>query len=518
MSGTQSDIGRSGTDRSDSRRAASFGDEPKRLQYRRSSVALTVTAAITLTVVALLLTLDLTNAAIGGLVIVAMLGLMLLHIPIGIAMIVAACLGLYVLIDDTALAGTLAGIAYTSFASWSLSVIPMFILMGIAMSKSGLTVSAYSVAQKWFGRLPGGLAIATNFAGAGLAASSGSSIGITYAIGKTAIPEMLRAGYKPSLAAGSVAMSGTLGQVIPPSVLLVIYAGVAQVPVGPQLLAGIVPGMLLAALFTLVIVVWVVSRPSIAPTSPLRYTWADKFSSLVSIIPIVLIVVAVIGGMYLGFFTSTEAGAFGAILALIFGTGAVVVAHKSGRAVALKKFITSTISETVSSVASIFLLLVGVLLLTRVLALTGLTRLIADFVTDLGLTQLTFLLCLIPVYLILGFFLDTLAMMLLTIPIFIGPLQALDVDLIWFGIFLVVLAEIDMVAPPLGVLNFVVHSITNASLKSPEAPKLSFTEVSITEVFRGVTPFIIAAIAFLVALILWPELATWLPSVAATKE
>lgn len=494
-------------------------DLKEALTARRFTIALIATAAVTILLTVYLLVVPSSKLIVGFLVILLMMALMLFKIPIGIAMSAAAIFGLHVLVGPTAVVGTLKEIVFTSFASWSLSVIPMFVLMGVAMGKSGLMAGAYGSARKWLSRLPGGLAIATNFAGAGMAATSGSTIGITYAIGRVAIPEMIRSGYKPTLAMGATGMAGTLGQVIPPSVLLVIYAGVAETPVGPQLLAGIVPGLALAILFAIVIIVWAAVSPSSAPRG-MSFPWKERFASLIHLVPVLIIVVVVLGGIYFGVFTATEAGAYGALVTLILGLGLVIARSRQGirkgeTTIPTRKvvgtYFSSTLMETVSAVAAVMLLLVGVNLLTRVMALSGLARWVADGVIDLGLNQLTFLLLLIPIYLVLGFFLDTLAMMLLTIPVFIGPLVALDVDLIWFGVFLIVLAEIDLVAPPLGVLNFVVLAIAQSSTKGMGL------KLKITDVFKGVMPFIAACIVMLVVLIAWPDLALWLPGISAAK-
>jgi TRAP-type C4-dicarboxylate transport system permease large subunit len=355
-------------------------------------------------------------------------------------------------------------------------------------------------------------------AGAGLASISGSTIAITYAIGRVSIPEMLRSGYKPALALGSVATAGTLGQVIPPSVLLVIYAGVASTPVGPQLLAGIVPGLILTALFTAVIIGWALLVKGAAPRG-VRYSWSERLASLRSLIPVLILMIVVLGGIFTGFFTVTESGALGAMTALVLGSVIVALGIRKSRragepvkiAPTFGRYIGSTFMDTVGSVAAVFALLIGVHMLTRVMALSGLTKWIANMVIDLGFTKIGFLLLLIPIYLILGFFLDTLAMMLLTIPVFLGPLVALDVDLIWFGIFLIVLAEIDLIAPPLGILNFVVLGIVRALRKPGEQ------QITITHIFKGVTPFICACILFLVLLVIFPEIATWLPGISAVK-
>jgi C4-dicarboxylate transporter DctM subunit len=489
------------------------------LTARRFTIGLIAMAVATILLVVYLLVGEAGRLAVGFMIIALMMALMLFKIPIGIAMSAAAVFGLYVLVGPNAVVGTLEEIVFASFASWSLSVIPMFVLMGISMGKSGLISGAYDAARKWLSRLPGGLAVSTNFAGAGMAATSGSTIGITYAIGRVSIPEMIRSGYKPSLAMGSTAMAGTLGQVIPPSVLLVIYAGVAETPVGPQLLAGVVPGFALAAMFALVIILWATFSPGSAPRGH-GYPWKERIASLIHLVPVLIIIVVVLGGLYAGVFTATEAGAFGALIALLLGLVLILlrVTRSNRRAettIPTRKvvgtYFSTTFVETVSAVAAVMLLLVGVNLLTRVMALSGLAQWVATAVVDLGLTKLTFLLMLIPIYLVLGFFLDTLAMMLLTIPVFIGPLTALDVDLIWFGVFLIILAEIDMVAPPLGVMNFVVLSLAQSSTRGMGL------NLKITDVFKGVMPFIMACIVMLVVLIAWPDIALWLPSVSSAK-
>jgi C4-dicarboxylate transporter, DctM subunit len=264
---------------------------------------------------------------------------------------------------------------------------------------------------------------------------------------------------------------------------------------------------------------WAAISPSAAPRGP-SFPWKARFASLVHLVPVLVLVVVVLGGIYFGFFTATEAGAYGAFIALLLGLGLIFARVRKGKrtgevTIPTRKvvgtYLSSSLMETVSAVAAVMLLLVGVTLLTRVMALSGLAPWVSSMVVDLGLTRLTFLLVLIPVYLVLGFFLDTLAMMLLTIPVFIAPLTALDVDLIWFGVFLIILAEIDMVAPPLGVLNFVVLTLSQSATKGMGV------KLKITDVFKGVTPFILACIVMLVVLIAWPDVALWLPNISSAE-
>lgn len=489
------------------------------VRARRMGMFVSVVAVVTVGIAAALLVAPFDRLTVGILTITLMLGLMLLKVPVGIAMALPGLLGIYVLVGSKALTGTLQDIAFNSFASWSYSVIPMFVLMGIALGKSGLMANAFESARRWLGWLPGGLAVSTNFAGAGLAATSGSSIGIAYALGRVAIPEMVRERYPISLATGSVASAGSLGMVIPPSILLVIYAGVAETSVGQQLLAGIVPGIVLALLFIIVIVLWcIVAR---VPRSSARYSWTERISSLTSLLPILAIVVVVLGGIYFGVFTATEAGAFGAAVTVVLGIGAVLLGARRVRATgggtrvsptrAVGTFFSETFRETAAAVAAIFLLLIGVLALTRVMALSGLAQNLADVIVGAGLDRVSFLLLLIPLYLFLGIFLESLPMMLLTLPVLMGPLVALDIDLLWFGIFFIIIAEIDLIAPPLGILNFVVHSIAKDTTRGMGV------KVGITDVYKGVLPFIGAAIVMIVILILFPDIATWLPEVSGTR-
>jgi len=451
---------------------------------------------------------DLPKQIVGLLTVVLSIVLLLMGIPVGVAMFGAALLGLYALSGMRVVTSTMEGVAYDATASWSLSVIPMFILMGMIMWKTGLTNSAFEAARRWLGWLPGGLAVATNFAGAGLAASSGSTIGITYALGRVSIPEMLKSGYHPQLAVGSVAAAGTLGQIIPPSLLLVVYAGAASLPVGQQLLAGLIPGILLAVAFGVVIVMQSVLRPGLAPAVDMSgISWAMRWRSLIGVLPIGIVVLIVIGGLFAGIFTATEAGVFGMIAALIFGVAHQLLAGTPLRAIGA--MIRDSLIGTLTGTASVFLLIVGVAVLTRAMALSQVPNFIATEVAELGLGRVELLLILIVAYLILGMFMDTLAMMLLTIPVLMQPLMSVGVDPLWFGVFLVVMAEVGLLTPPLGVLTFIVHRIAS----DPEA-NLG-REISLGTVFLGVLPFALTAIFVVLLLIAFPGIVTWLPGSSA---
>lgn len=472
--------------------------------HRTALIVFVISLAVALIAVNGMLFFDLPKQAIGGLVILLSIVLLLMGIPVGIAMLGAALLGLYALSGVRVVTSTMKSSVYNAAESWSYSVIPMFILMGMLLWKSGLTASAFETARRWFGWMPGGLAVATNFAGATLAASSGSTIGITYAIGRVSIPEMLKSGYDPKLAVGSVAAAGTLGQIIPPSLLLVVYAGAASVPVGHQLLAGVVPGVILAVSFALMIIIRAWLNPSLAPRVDMsEITWRMRFESLASIVPLAIVVLIVIGGLLGGIFTATEAGVFGMLAALIFG-----MAHQLRRGSTWRgaiKMVHESIIGALTGTASVFLLIVGVEVLTRAMALSQVPNALAIGIVDMGLGRVELLLVLVLVYLFLGMFMDTLAMMLLTIPVLLAPLTAVGVDPLWFGVFIVIMAEVGLLTPPLGILTFIVHRIA----LDPDT-NLG-REISLATVFKGVMPFAITAMLVILLLIFVPSIVTWLP-------
>lgn len=447
---------------------------------------------------------DLDRLLVGGLVIVLLLLLMLLTVPIGFAMITASVIGLLALGGSRAMESSVQSILFDGLASWTMAVVPLFVLMGIALSHSGVTTRAYEAASQWLGKLPGGLAVSTTVAGAGLATTSGSTTAISMSLGRMAIPEMLRAGYSPSLATGSVAIAGTLGQIIPPSILLVIYAGIAETSVGSQLMAGMVPGLILALGFVIVIVVWATLKPGIAPRADQTgITWATRLRSAIGMSPLILVAVIVLGGLALGLFTANEAAAWGALAALVIGVIRLPKGQRNLRGAGV--FGRQVFMDTVSSVAGLFILIVGALMLGRALTISGLARWMGEVLTDMNLDRVSLLLVLIVAYIILGMFLESLPMMLLTIPILQVPLEAVGVDMIWFGIFIVIMCEIGMVFPPIGMLTFIVHRLV-------QNPSINLgTKISLVDVFKGIMPFMVALIGLTLLIIFVPDLVLWLP-------
>ena len=453
--------------------------------------------------------LPLVPEAIGVAACILMLGLIFLRMPVAIAMIIPALLGMYALRGELLVESTMTTLPYGQIANWTLSVVPMFILMGLLLWKAGLTESLYGAGRQWLGWLPGGLAVGTNLAGAGLASVSGSSVGTTYALARIGIPEMLKAGYDKRLAVGAVIVAGLPGQLIPPSIMLVIYAGIAEVPIGPQLLAGIGPGILVAILFTVMIVIFArrwAPTPSEVATAEAdleAITWSTRVQSLLRVWPVPLLIAVIVVGMFSGTFTATEAGAVAAVFSLLI---AFAWKRKSGGA---WRAIADASMATVSSVGAIFFMLVGVEALSRMFTLTGISSGFAELVESLSLNRVEFLLLMMVVYIVLGTFMEPLPMMVLTIPILMPTLLSLDISLLWYGAFAVFMGELAVVTPPVGILAFIIHTIA----KDPEVNQGQ--EITLNDVFNACWWFMPMAIVVTVVLIFFPEISTWIPSLTS---
>lgn len=449
-----------------------------------------------------------TAAVAGGFVLALMLVLLFLGVHVAIALAVPSLIGIYAISGIPATLNILATAPYNAVSNWSLSVLPMFIFMGMLLTGSGMAAKIYRATDHWFGWLPGGIGIGTTAAGAGLSSVSGSTIGMTYALGRAGIPEMLKAGYDRRVAVGTVIVSGLPGNLIPPSILLVVYAGIASVPVGPQLIAGTVPGILVALSFAAFIFVLSLAAPKLvgrgtaASHGRPTVTWRDRLVSVRDIWGFPVIMVVLFGGMFSGLFTPTEAGAAAALIALLL----CLWYSRNNRPWAA---VARAAVMTVGATAAIFFLLVGAEMLTRVLAITGLAELTTSFITGLGLSRVAFLLLLVVLYVVMGMFFDTLSMMFLTIPVLLPTLDSLGVDALWFGVFVVLLGELGMITPPVGVLSYIVHNMAQ-----DKDVNLGHS-ISLKDVFTSLLWFLPIAIAFLVLLILAPDIVTWLPGLMA---
>ncbi|WP_435741973.1 TRAP transporter large permease [Nocardioides sp. SYSU DS0663] len=463
---------------------------------RRAAAVFVLTSPIVLGYCVFVMFSGATPLNIAGSALVALLWLMFLRVPVGIALAAVGLVGLWAFTGTTAGAmNSLRETAWSSTSSWTLSVIPMFVLMGILLERSGLGADIYLAVRAMVGRTPAGLAVSTNFAGAAMGAASGSTTGIVYSLGRTGIPEMVKAGYDRRFAAGSVLMAGSGGQLIPPSILLVVYAGIAQVPVGQQLMAGMLPGVLLHVAYAIAMVALVLTLPGLAPRrGGSRQAFGERARESAGIWPVLVLIAVVLGGLYLGIFTPTEAGAFGALSA------AVMVALTKGLGTLLET-LPGAIRSTVIASGSIFLIIIGGHIFGRFMAVSGIPRIFTEFLQDANTGPIGFMLLVLVLYLALGTFMDPVPMMLITVPILLPIAITLSVDPIVFGVFVVLMGELAVLTPPVGILIYIVHRIAwDADVK-----------MSLGEVIQGIAWFYPIAIAFALSLVFFPEYVVWLP-------
>jgi C4-dicarboxylate transporter, DctM subunit len=429
------------------------------------------------------------DLAIGCAGISALLVLLGLRVPIGFALTLVSLAGIWAIRGMNATFGVLKSMPYDFAAHWTLSAIPMFLLMGAIVSHAGLTTSLFAAARLWLGRLPGGLAIATNFAGAGFAAACGSSLATAAAMARIAVPEMLRFGYQPALAAGVATAVGTLGALIPPSIMMVLYAVFAEVPVGKMLIAGALPGLLTAVCYAGLILIRCSLNPALAPTIDMsQVTMRDRWRSLVPVWPLPLLIMGVIGGIYSGLVTATEAGALGAFLA-------GVIALLQGR---YEGTFSKSLIEAGKSTAMIFFIAIGASLFTRFLAFTGLPAYLSALAGGWTQDPLVIVLVCSVVYLILGCFLDPLGVMLLTLPVLLPIFKTLSIDPIWMGVILMKYLEIGLLTPPVGLNTFIVKGVVGDA-------------ISLGSIFQGVAWFLLAEVVVMALLISFPEITLVLP-------
>lgn len=419
--------------------------------------------------------------------IAALFILIFLRIPVGFVMAGVGFLGFGYIVSFDASMNMIAKDLFSVFGSYSLTVIPLFVLMGQLAYHSGISKRLFNAAYKFIGHWPGGLAIATVGACAAFAAICGSTNATAATMGAATLPEMKRYNYKPELATGVVAAGGSLGILIPPSVIFIVYGILTEQSIGRLFMAGLLPGLILVLLFILAIVIWTRMRPELGPKGP-KVPLREKLASLSGLIETLLLFVLIMGGLFWGFFTPTEAGAIGAFGTLLLGL--------AGRNLTMKGFIAS-LAETTRISCMILVIVAGATIFGHFLAVSRIPFDIARGVSEIQLPRYAVMLLIIMVYLVGGCVIDSLALIMLTIPIFYPVVLFLGYDPIWFGVIIVLVTQIGVITPPVGVNVYVVSSVAR--------------DVPLEVIFKGVLPFLAALIIGTLLLIPFPQIALFLP-------
>jgi tripartite ATP-independent transporter DctM subunit len=416
-----------------------------------------------------------------------------LRVPIGVSMASVAFVGLWYLRDLNVALSVLRDTPFVFAASWDLSAIPMFLLMGAVAGNSGIGTALFRAAVAWFGKLPGGLAVATNWASAGFGAASGSSVAAAAVMARLAVPEMLKHKYDKGLATGVCASGGTLDALIPPSISFVIYGIFAEVSIVKLLLAGILPGILTATVYMIMIIGRAWLNPSLAP--PIEFPdraalWRERWASLAEIWPIVVLILGVIGGLYTGIVTPTEGGAAGALLAVVIG----LLQRKLGWAGLVDSF-----KDAIGTTSQLFFVGIGAVIYTKFLALAGSAEMFTNLIGSWAIDPILLVIAVSIIYVILGMFLDPLGMILLTIPVFVPMFAALKMDLVWFGVLVVKYIGIGLLTPPVGFNVYVVKNAVGDS-------------IPLETIFKGCLWFLVCEIFIMTLLIAFPQISLWLPN------
>ena len=425
---------------------------------------------------------------IGIIGLVACLLLMAFSVPIAVATGVVGFIGYFILfgIDGIMLAAS--SLPFYNTASFDWCVVPMFTLVGLLLFNCGLGDKMFTALNNWLGWIPGGLAMSVSLASAALGTIDASGIGTAVIMGKVAYPEMTKQNYSKSLSFATIATGGTLGIIIPPSVILSIYAVLAEVSVGECLIAGIIPGIVLSVLFCLMIFVRVKINPSLAP-GRVHSSWKEKIFGLRYVLPILIMFIIICGGIYLGIFTATEAGGVAAVVAIIL---CLVTKRLTW------KIFVDCMRETVRLSAMILAFMAGISIFTKFLNITGITLAFANWATSFSVPIVTILL-MIAVYYLFGMFIGATGMLMITVPIFAPVVEALGYSPIWFGVLATIMCAVALISPPVAAGVFIAHGAIKA-------------DIPLATAYKSILPFWLVETSFIVLLLLFPQMATWLPS------
>ncbi len=426
---------------------------------------------------------------IGLICVGAMFTLMVLRMHIGVTMGLTAFIGIALLTNLDSAFGKLAHTAFSQSSTYMMSVIPLYMFMGELAFLSGLSQDAYRTVNKWLGHLPGGLAMATIGACAAFAAVQGSSTAGSVIMVSIAYPEMKSRKYANSMALGCIAAGGTMGILIPPSAAFVLYGIITEQSIGRLFTAGIIPGILLTLLFWIVIYLWCRRNPKLGPPGP-AVSWRERLISLKDLWSVLVLFGLVMGGIYFGIFNATEAAAVGVVAAFF-----ITLVKRRLNTEGLKRSILNTLRTT----GMIFIMVIGAMLFNYLLSLSGLTRALADFCMKLPVPPVGIVIAIVLLYAVLGALMDDWAMMLIVVPAVLPTVLALGFDPIWFGVITVIMMEMGMILPPVGFNVFVMAGMVK--------------DVPMTEVYSGIWPFALAMAILVGFIIVFPDLALYLPRV-----
>jgi len=416
----------------------------------------------------------------------AFLLLVILRLPIAFAFAIVGFVGV-LLLKGVGQGLSVLGIApYTWASDYVLIAVPLFVLMGQFAFHSGISSDLYAAGYRWLGRLPGGLALATTLASTGFAACTGSSLASAATMGTIAYPEMKRFNYSPRLSTGCIAAGGTLGILIPPSVIFIIYGVLTGTSIGKLFIAGIFPGLMLSGLFLILILMMCKRNPQLGPRG-MSFPWRDRFTSLIGVWGMIALFLIVIGGLYIGIFTPSEAGAIGAF-------GAFLIALSKRRLT--KSALIASLRDSLRITCMALTILIGAMIFSVFLVATDTPAKLAELIVRLPLPSYVILVMILALYIPLGMLMDALPMILLTLPLVFPVIESLGFDPIWFGVLLVIMCEMALISPPVGMNVYIDQGVTKAPLE---------------EVFRGALPFLLVMIVGVAILVAFPQISLFLP-------
>ncbi|OWU68617.1 TRAP transporter large permease [Marinibacterium profundimaris] len=425
--------------------------------------------------------------------IVSVILLVLLRIPIAVALGIVSFFGFWAMLGSGAAFGLLTAVPYDFAAHWTLSSIPMFLLMGYVCYQTDITRGIFKAARVWLSFLPGGLAVASVGGAALFSAAAGSSLACAAAMGRIAVPEMLKRDYDPGLSTAVVAAAGTMGSLIPPSILLIIYGVFAEVAISKLFLAAIVPGVLTMLGYWAVIIIRARINPALAPPLDESAIWSERLEALSETWPVILLVLGVFGGLFTGIFTPTQAGAVGAALSFVIAAARGTLNWKVSKI---------ALMDTAKMTAAIFIIAVGANLFSRFLAISGIPEAMSDLVIELGVSYVMLAFGTAVLFCLLGMILDPLGILLLTLPVLLPIFEANHISLIWFGVLATKLVEMALITPPVGLNVFVIKGIVGDA-------------VPISLIFKGVMWFLAADVVVLIIMVAFPELIMFLPELGS---